>query len=188
MLGKFKKQAVMVAGIALAAGGLSVGGAQAHPDGTNFTCTIDAQTATVHNDTHDPGGKVGDTGPGKGLYYPVNDPHTAHTLDGGDKFSWTFNGDCAENGAKFTSSGTGKGWCGRSVSTGTGTIASTPTSAAHTFTVNWESVGTQLILTHPTARGSVNANPLATLGQGSCTDGSATKFVVTGTITHSFPS
>lgn len=183
MLGKFKKQAVMVAGVALAAGSLAVGGAQAHPDNNgNFTCTIDAETATVHNDTKDPNGSVGDTGPGKGLYYPATDPQFLSHPTTGDNYSWKFNGTCAENGAKFTSSGTGVGWCGRSIGKGTGTI--TAGSVTHSYKVNWESVGTQLILTDKSARGSVNANPLATTQDGSCTNGSATKFVVTGVITH----
>lgn len=182
MLGKFRRHAVIAAGMALAAGSLVVGSAQAHPDSKTITCTIDAQTATVHNTTHDPN----NTNPKAGLYYPPTDPNTAHTTNSGDNFTWTFNGDCAESGIPFTSAGTGKGWCGRSVGNGTGTIGAG--ANAHTYKVTWESVATQLILTDATARGSVNANPLATLGQGSCTDGTATKFVVTGVITHSFPS
>ena len=178
MRGKRKTYRAIAVGMALTASGLVAGSAQAHPGGpTEITCTIDAQTATVRNTSHNP------TSPSSGLYYPVTDPNTSHTASGGDNFTWTFNGECAESGIAFTSSGTGKGWCGRSVGNGSGTIGAG--GSAHTYTVRWESVGTQLVLTHPTARGSVNANPLATLGQGSCTDGTATKFVVTGAITHS---
>lgn len=176
MLGKFRRHAVIAAGMALAAGGLVVGSAQAHPDPARITCTIDGQPAQVHNTSHDPAGKLGDTGPGKGLYYPVTDNNTAHLAAQGDNFSWSLNGDCAESGVKFTSSGTGKGWCGRSVGTGTGLIA------GHPYKVQWESLGTQLILRDPSAAGSVNANPVLTTG--SCTDGSATTFIVTGVITH----
>ena len=164
MLGKFRFTAAAAA-VALGSLGFVVAGpASAHPDPANLTCTIVAATASVQNQTHQ----------GKGLYYPVTDD-PGHIASGGDDFTWQLGGTCAE-GYSFSSSGFGKGWCGRSVGNGGGTIA------GHNYTVNWESVGTQLILTHPSAAGSVNANPLATTG--SCTTGDATAFLVSGTLTH----
>ncbi|MGH7752382.1 MAG: hypothetical protein ACREN5_06170, partial [Gemmatimonadales bacterium] len=101
-----------------------------------------------------------------GLYYPVLDPrqdHFTQTISPGshgtglipatkgDHFNWRQTGSCA-NGGSYSASGTGIGYCGRSVGQGTGSI-----TGGHSTIIKWESGGTQLILTDPSAAGSVNA-------------------------------
>lgn len=131
-----------------------------------------------------------------GLYYPVTDPVTAHwtqtgtapnhgvtgTSFKGDHFNWKQVGGCA-NGGQYSASGTGLGYCGRSIGLGSGSI--TVGGVTHTTTIKWESAGSQLILTDTTAAGSVNAqaNPPGS-PNGSCLDGGASVFIVDGALVH----
>src|SRR5688572_16109011 len=97
-----------------------------------FQCVIVAQPANVSSPSSAKGG----------LYYPVTDPNIASNgLSGGPSFSWNLNGVCANNGVGFTSSGTGVGWCGRSVGQGSGQ------AGGRSYTVSWQSLGSQLVLT-----------------------------------------
>ena len=159
MLGKIRLG--LLAGAALAS---SVAFGTVRPaDAAPEACVVLAQPANIS----------------PGLYYPVTDPRFTTYPTTGPNFSWVLNGTCANNGAHFESSGTAYGWCGRSVGTGTGRIVET----GQTYTIEWQSVGSQLILTHPSARGSVNAqaNPPGS-PNGSCTNGTATTFLVDGSI------
>lgn len=199
MLGTFKKYAVISAGMALAVGGLIVAPeAQATP-GNDSTCVVTAATATSNVENIQmgvagspsrglphPGQQAAPNGK-YGIYYPVTDPVTAHanvrSQDGfayqtGDLFRWSNGGTCANNGFTFLGSGTAVGYCGRSVGIGTSVVN------GRTQIINWQSVGSQLILTHPTATGSVNAqaNPPGDPG-GSCLGGTAVTFKIDGVIT-----
>lgn len=172
-----------------------------------LTCVIAAEPAQVNNVEMDPakwtagnmtkaaaGHSQQATGEGNryGLYYPVLDPIQAHwTTTGapgplgipgfkGDRYTWKqANATCRDTGAKYNAQGLGVGYCGRSIGMGTGTIGT------HTTIISWESLGTQLVLTHPSATGSVNAqaNPPGS-PQGSCVSGSATVFTVDGPVVH----
>jgi hypothetical protein len=136
-----------------------------------------------------------------GLYYPVTDPITDHwTTTGpnpgphgtgvipatkGDHFYWHQSGVCANQApgapqVSYNAGGTGIGYCGRSVGLGLGTL-----TGGHTTTIKWESGGSQLILTDPSATGSVNAqaNPPGS-ANGSCLDGGASVFIVDGVLVH----
>ncbi len=137
-----------------------------------------------------------------GLYYPVTDPYNTGTAPGsspgqhmqlapannhglnltattGDNFNWSQTGSCANDNTPYRASGTGIGYCGRSVGLGVGTIAT------HSTIIKWESAATQLVLTDTTAFGSVNAQaaPPGT-PTGSCLDGGATVFAVDGVLAH----
>lgn len=142
-----------------------------------------------------------------GLYYPALDPNQDHwTSTGptaappnnegilpsphplvtkGDNFNWRQTGSCAgQTNVNYSASGTGIGYCGRSVGFGTGTI-----TGGHSTIIRWESLGTQLILADTTPNrtviGSVNAqaNPPGS-PNGSCLDGGAAVFVVDGVLVH----
>lgn len=133
------------------------------------------------------------TGNRYGLYYPVTDPIATHwqtfgSAPGhgtgllppfrGDKFNWKQVDSC-DNGGSYNAGGTGLGYCGRSVGLGTSSIGT------HAGIIKWESVATQLVLTDPSAVGSVNAqaNPPGS-PNGSCLDGGAAQFTVDGAIIH----
>lgn len=133
------------------------------------------------------------TGNRFGLYYPPLDPIAAHwqttgSAPGhgtglfppfkGDHFNWKQVDSC-DNGGSYNASGTGLGYCGRSVGLGTSAIGS------HSGIIKWESAATQLVLTDPSAVGSVNAqaNPPGS-PNGSCLDGGAAQFTVDGVIVH----
>lgn len=166
-MGKFRTTAVAAA-IALGSVGLLAPVAPAHADPTTDTCVIVGQAANVSSPSS----------PGGGLYYPVTDPAVASHPTTGPDFTWELNGVCNNNGASFTSSGTAYGWCGRSVGDGAGIVN------GRNYIVHWESFGSQLILTDPSARGSVNAqaNPPGS-PNGSCLSGTAKTFLVDGAIT-----
>lgn len=128
--------------------------------------------------------------PWYGLYYPFTDPDKAHatprveTFGGspaavtGDAFQWRLTGACQDTGVGFTAKGEGVGYCGRSVGAGKGR-----TTAGRSFDIRWESAGTQLVLTHPSASGTLNAQAnLADSSSNSCANGTATQFVITGAI------
>ncbi|MGQ0431130.1 MAG: hypothetical protein ACT452_01835 [Microthrixaceae bacterium] len=198
MFGKFKKCAATSAGVALAAGSLLFAPQAEAAPSNNSTCVVTAATATsnvenIQMGINGAGRGIGHPGQaaapnGKmGIYYPVTDPVTAHATprsqDGfayqtGDKFRWSNGGTCANNGFTFLGSGTGIGYCGRSVGMGTSVVNGV------TSIIEWQSVGSQLVLTHPTARGSVNAqaNPPGDPG-GSCLSGTAVTFKIDGVIT-----
>ena len=128
----------------------------------------------------------------RGLYYPVNDPDSSHltvvanpggfpsqSSFKGDHFNWYNSEQCNNNGAFSTTNGVGVGYCGRSVGLGLGS------SNGHPVIVQWESVGSQLILTHSSAAGSLNAQPNPPgSANGSCLTGSATTFNLNGVLTH----
>lgn len=137
-----------------------------------------------------------------GLYYPPSDPAAStHAMPGsgtgplgipntvGDRYTWTLGTPtsrlaCANGtiggGGNFASSGTGIGFCGRSTGLGTGTI-----TGGHSYITKWESLGSQLILTDQSNIGSVNAQPNpADSADGSCTNGTAVKFLVDGALVH----
>jgi len=199
MFGKFKKYAGISAGLALAAVSLMFAPRAEAAPSNNSTCVVTAATSTSNveniqmgvngfgrgighpNQAAAPNGKMG-------IYYPVTDPVTAHanvrSQDGfayqtGDLFRWSNGGVCANNGFSFLGSGTAIGYCGRSVGIGTSVVNGV------TSIINWQSVGSQLVLTHPTATGSVNAqaNPPGDPG-GSCLSGTAVTFKIDGVITN----
>lgn len=157
----------MASAIALLALGTSVTGAATVTAAPGDTCVVVAKPANVYSPSS----------PGLGLYYPATDPNVASYPLSGPTFTWNLNGECANNGVGFTSSGTGVGWCGRSVGQGTGVMG------GRSYTVSWQSAGSQLILTDPSAAGSVNAqaNPPGS-SNGSCLNGTARTFLVDGVI------
>jgi hypothetical protein len=157
----FRKIALLGAALAVAGLGQVT---QIAPAQAVDTCVVVAAPANVSNSESPKGG----------LYYPATDP--TPDLDG-DFFTWNLNGTCANNGVPFTSSGTGVGWCGRSVGTGTGSAGGVD------YTISWQSLGSQLVLVDPSALGSVNAQPNPPgSNNGSCLDGSAKTFLVDGAI------
>jgi hypothetical protein len=207
MLGGFKKSVIAASTLGLIAANLAVGTtpSSAAP-GDDQVCAITTQKADVANmepqhnaaqtsrgdwvDVHDPSVKH----PWYGIYYPVTDPDATHAtpkaepyggtpstpaspVQTGDHFQFAFNGNCANSGFEFSSSGDAIGYCGRSVGIGTGSLN------GRNYVVRWESVGSQLILLDPGARGSVNAqaNPPGS-ADGSCLYGTATRFTVDGAI------
>lgn len=140
-----------------------------------------------------------------GLYYPVTDPARDHAVprtenfgggmgsiphtpvQTGDDFKFVQEGTCANNGAKFKTSGNAIGYCGRSVGLGTGTV--TLNGQTVSTIVRWESVGSQLILLDPSSRGSVNAQPTPTdPTKGSCANGTAITFLVDGALADVRPA
>ncbi|MDQ1439497.1 MAG: hypothetical protein QOK43_3126 [Acidimicrobiaceae bacterium] len=138
-----------------------------------------------------------------GLYYPATDPvpnHAVPRAEGlttpgatssipmtpvqtGDHFKFAQGGNCVNNGARFSTGGNAIGYCGRSVGLGVGTVNGV------TAIIRWESVGTQLIMLDPSARGSVNAqaNPPGD-PKGSCLSGTAITFLVDGALTDVRPA
>lgn len=174
--------------------------AQAH--NTPGVCVVAAQNASVSNVHY---GTLGHPAQQKlqsryGLYYPPSDPQaSAHALPGtgagplgipntvGDNYTWTLNGSCA-NGGAFLSSGTGRGYCGRSTGIGTGT----QNPGGHSYITKWESAGSQLVVIDPGTAGgikqnigSVNAQPNPVdSADGSCVAGTAVKFLVDGAVVH----
>lgn len=167
MQGRFRRAALIASATGLLALGMSVTGAATVTAAPGDTCVVVAEPAIISSPSS----------AGGGLYYPVTDPNVASYPLSGPTFTWNLNGECANNGVSFSSNGTGVGWCGRSVGQGTGTMA------GRSYTVSWQSVGSQLILTDPSAAGSVNAqaNPPGS-PNGSCLNGSATTFLVDGVI------
>lgn len=209
MLGGIRKTAIAGATLGLLSIGLATGPApvQAAPQG----CAILAQPADVSANAPAPGqGSFGgdwndvDDGtvrPRYGLYYPPTDPSAAQTNPGanplvprqenfggggstpatpvqqGRDFEWRLNGKCQDTGQSFASLGHGIGYCGRSVGLGIGSIG------GRSYIVRWESLGSQLHLLDRTALGSVNAQPNPPDSpNGSCRDGTAIIFTVTGGI------
>ena len=163
-------------------------------------CVVAATSANVSNVHYGTNGHPGQVKLQNryGLYYPPSDPQaSSHAMPGtgagplgipntvGDRYTWTLTGACANGtlggGGNFTSSGTGIGFCGRSTGLGTGTI----NPGSHSYLVKWESAGSQLILTDTSNIGSVNAQPNpADSADGSCTNGTAVKFLVDGALAH----
>ncbi|HEV7886385.1 MAG TPA: hypothetical protein VGO92_02425 [Acidimicrobiales bacterium] len=172
-------------------------------------CVIATQPAEVSADAGHPGQQSMGTWtdvkdpsqqrPRYGLYYPPTDPTptdavprvenfggTAATpatpVQTGDDFQFRLNGTCKDSGARFESSGSAIGYCGRSVGLGVGSLN------GRSYIVRWESVGSQLILLDPSARGSVNAqaNPPGS-PNGSCVSGTAITFLVDGAIVDTTP-
>lgn len=162
MLGKFRASAA-AAGVALGSIAL-LGGTPATADPVTDTCVIVGAKATINNG-------------GQGLYYPATDPAVASHPTSGPGFTWTLEGTCSNNGAYFTSSGSGVGWCGRSVGNGIGSVG------GRNYVIEWQSAGSQLILVHPSARGSVNAQPPVPGSGKSCLDGTANEFLIDGVLT-----
>lgn len=171
MQARLRKVALMASAAALLAVSTGVAGVtpvQAAPG--EGTCTVVAAVATIHSPSSPKGG----------LFYPATDPGVVgNALSGGPDFTWSLSGNCINDGRSFSSSGTGRGWCGRSVGQGSGTLAGRP------YTVSWQSAGTQLVLLDPSAAGSVNAqaNPPGS-PNGSCADGSARTFIIDGVLTN----
>lgn len=204
MLGGVRTAFVGTAGVGLLALGLVAGPAPvtAAPQG----CAVVAQPAQVSADAPAPGqGSYGEwtdvddgsTRPRHGLYYPSHDPEITETdpaanpvvprvenyagspVQTGRSFEWRLNGTCQDSGLAFTSSGHGIGYCGRSVGLGTGEVDGV------SYVVRWESFGSQLHLLDPSALGSVNAQPNPPDSpNGSCTNGSAITFTVSGAIVN----
>lgn len=168
-----------------------------HPGGL-----VDASPQRAMGSWKPPGSSV--AVPRYGLYYPVTDPVTDHAvirngnsrdtahlaasganssvpstpLHTGDHFLFAQSGTCENNDAGFLTKGTAIGYCGRSVGLGVGTVG------GRVSIIRWESVGSQLIMLDPTARGSVNAqaNPPSDTTKGSCRDGTAITFLVDGAL------
>jgi len=162
-----RKTALAAASFLIAGLGFAVAPQPAQAIGE--TCVVLAQPANVSSPSS----------PGGGLYYPATDPAIgSNALSGGPHFTWNLDGKCAD-GQDFTSSGTGQGWCGRSVGHGTGRVA------GRSYTIYWESTGSQLVLLDQSAFGSVNAqaNPPGS-PNGSCLSGTAKTFLVDGSITN----
>lgn len=130
-----------------------------------------------------------------GLYYPNQDPVADHVvpnqeshgaaapipatpLQTGDRFVFKQAGKCTGYVTPgFSTEGVGIGYCGRSVGLGTGTVD------GHPVIIRWESAGSQLIMLHPSAAGSVNARPNPPGDtKGSCLDGTAITFSVDGAL------
>lgn len=209
MLGGFRKTVIGGSTLGLLAVGLAVSPSpvQAVPQ----QCVVAGQPAHVSADQPAPGQlafgaqwtDVDDditTRPRYGLYYPVSDPTADETPPGnqavprvqsfggsgpiphtpvqtGRAFEWRLNGSCQDSGLAFQSKGHAIGYCGRSVGLGVGTIA------GRSYIVRWESLGSQLHLLDRTALGSVNAQPnLPDSPNGSCSNGTAITFTVTGAI------
>lgn len=165
-------------------------------------CVVAAIGANINNTHYGTNGHPGQTKLQNrwGLYYPPSDPQAqSHAMPGsgtgplgipntvGDRYTWVLNGSCANGsiggGGNFSSSGTGLGYCGRSTGLGSGTISNQ--AGSHSYIVKWESGGSQLILTDPSNIGSVNAQPNpADSSDGSCTNGTAVKFLVDGVLVH----
>lgn len=212
MLGGIRKTAIAGATLGLLSIGLATGPApvQAAPQGCVIAAQpadVSADQAAPTQTSF--GGDWTDVDDGSvrpryGLYYPPTDPTasradtgnmalprqenfggTANTpatpVQTGRAFEWRLNGRCQDSGQAFISSGHGVGYCGRSVGLGVGSIA-TP-SGPRSYIVRWESLGSQLHLVDPSALGSVNAQPnLPDSPNGSCKDGTAIVFTVTGNI------
>lgn len=165
MLGKIRL--CLVAGAALASSFAFGIVAPAEADVDN--CVVAAAPAEINWDT---------PSTSDGLYYPTTDPNFSSHPTTGPFFTWRLNGTCLNNGMAYTSSGTAHGWCGRSVGEGTGTLAN-----GASYTIQWQSAGSQLVFMHPSARGSVNAQPNPPGSpNGSCLNGTATTFIVDGAL------
>lgn len=187
--------AMAVAVGAIAAG--SVIPSQAHNGpGVCVVAATSANVTNVHYGTNGHPGQLRQNGR-YGLYYPPVDPQISdHGMPGagtgplgipntkGDRYTWTLGGACLNGsiggGGSYTSSGTGIGFCGRSTGLGTGSI-----TGGHSYITKWESLGSQLILTDSSNMGSVNAQPNPVdSADGSCTNGTAVKFLVDGALIH----
>lgn len=216
MLGGFRKTITGAAALGLLAAGMSAGSTPVHA-ATGDACVVAAQPADVFNTEYGEDGAghpnqpangswdnpAGKSVPRFGLYYPVTDPVSNHAVPrqeqltspgtnssipmtpvhSGDHFRFAQSGTCANNGARFNTSGHAIGYCGRSVGLGIGRVGNV------TSIIRWESVGTQLVLLDPSARGSVNAqaNPPSD-PKGSCSNGTAITFLVDGALADVRPA